>query len=144
METLIIYLVLLIVVAVVLSPLLRPSRPALEANVPTLSAVDEWMYEKRIAEDIISDLQFDWQTGKLDESDHRQLIERQKKIIHEIDEKIRRGQRSGQDEWTRHLTVEIEKTRERLSREIHTTCPQCGQRTGKQARFCSQCGSRLD
>lgn len=102
-------------VAWVLFPLFRgdgTAMPLLSGAGP--AAQQDLLYQKKVAGDIIKDLQFDLQTGKLSAEDHATLSAEQQRLIASLDERLGRLQGATKDEMTARLEEEIARARTRL------------------------------
>ncbi|MBN2356174.1 zinc-ribbon domain-containing protein [candidate division KSB1 bacterium] len=138
------YIMMFLLVAFILEPLFRAPRQ-MYLNMPhTPSVMNEWLYQKRVAAEIIGDLDFDHQTGKLSDSDYRALKDSQEQVVSELDEKIRRNTTTQSDEMSKKLMADIEKAKKQLAQQLILVCPQCGHRMTRDAKFCSQCGAKLN
>lgn len=102
-------------VAWVLIPLFRGESAALPLySGAAPAAQQDLLYQKKIAGDIIKDLQFDLQTGKLSPEDHSALSAEQQRLIASLDERLGRLQGATRDEMTVRLEEEITRARARL------------------------------
>ncbi len=108
-------------------------------------ALHDLLFQKRVAADIVQDLRFDLQTGKLSSADHDELAGEQQRQIAALDERLDRLQRSGKDEITARLENEIAQARAKLGppRSDAAACPGCGKSAPRDAKFCSHCGAAL-
>ena len=96
------------------------------------------LYSRRdTAYSTLKELEFDFQSGNLNEEDYRELEVRYKgkaiSILKEIDH-LKGGN---------EVEAEIEKQIQELRKTKGQFCPQCGAKCQKDARFCSQCGKSL-
>ena len=86
---------------------------------------------------MIKELEFDLQSGTLNEDDYRELEEKYKgeavSVLKDIDNLDK-----GND-----VDVEIEKQVLELRRSKGRFCPQCGVKVQESDRFCSRCGASL-
>jgi cytochrome c-type biogenesis protein CcmI len=88
-------------------------------------AQQERLYQKRLIEEVIQDLDFDLQTGKLSLQDHEMLVAAQNRLLTNLDDP---GPRRAKQKKTNTAPP--------------GTC-RCGAVASPQARFCSQCGAAL-
>ncbi len=137
------YILMVLCIAYVLVPLFRPHHRLIAHKSANQNQWHEWLYRKRVALEIIADLEFDRQTGKLSDDDYRALKDHQQRLMGQLDEKLNRA--GGQkDELSKRLMAEIDKAKQQLAQQLQQTCPQCGYRSSAKAKFCSQCGAKLD
>ena len=90
---------------------------------------------------MLKELEFDFQSGTLSEEDYKGLEARYKSkaisILKEIDGL--QEEKPPQDE----IEDNIEKQVRHLRQSKGSFCPQCGAKRPLEARFCTECGTRL-
>lgn len=114
-------------VAYVAWPLFR-SGPIRTSVDPTADQTDELLFQKKMAIEIIRDLDFDLHTGKFSAQEHAGLVAAQQRRISHID-----GRLAGQ-------TAKSAKGKNKSSCEQRKLCSQCGNPAEGNARYCPQCG----
>lgn len=140
-------LALLILIAAYVSRPLLGSDEA-KAAASSVSPREQLLAQRDAIYAAIRELDFDYQTGKVDEQDYQ--IQRQRHVIDGV--RVLKGLDAlPQDsEWVR-LSAEIEAAvramRQRRARGAAVSearfCPQCGRPVDADARFCAQCGAEL-
>jgi hypothetical protein len=86
----------------------------------------------------LRDVEYDFQAGKLDETDYRSL---KRELSAEALEALESSRREERGEGSAGLEAEIAAVREALVQGM--VCSTCGHANPKGSRFCSGCGSRL-
>ncbi|MCA9736202.1 MAG: zinc ribbon domain-containing protein [Gemmatimonadetes bacterium] len=92
-------------------------------------------FRKHAALRALRDVEYDYQTGKLDESDYRRL---KREMVAEAAEVL--GTEDGEPAGD-PLEAEIRDVRLRIERG--EACPRCGADRAIEARFCAVCGTPL-
>jgi cytochrome c-type biogenesis protein CcmI len=123
------------VVFFVLQPLVGGQSSSLERSDEELSEVEA---RRRVRLLALRDVEYDFQAGKLDESDYRSL---KRELSAEALEALESSQREARGEGSAGLEAEIAAVRDALVQG--TVCSTCGHPNPKGSRFCSGCGSRL-
>jgi hypothetical protein len=91
MSALLGFIIMIAAVAWVVTPLFRSRTgpaPASAAGHTSGHSMQDLIYQKKVAADIIQDLHFDLQTGKLSPEDHKSLVMEQEQRIAEIEERL--------------------------------------------------------
>lgn len=87
----------------------------------------------------LRDVEYDFHTGKLDETDYRDL---RKELSAEALQALEEVEREGESrDAIQDLEAEIARVREGLREGL--TCPACGHTNREGSRFCSACGGEL-
>ncbi len=125
------FVLLLVVVAVVVFPLVRPERRALPLGI---GSSEELLARRDQVLDELRELEFDHRVGKVTDDDYRETRARLEteaaRILQAIDAQIVA------------LDAEIEREIQRL-RENPNQCASCGATAAAGARFCPTCGQPL-
>lgn len=143
MSEIIVYIFVFMIAVIVLAPLFRSRHVDFKTAPLVAASLNDWLYQKRVATEIIGDLDFDHQTGKLNDEDYTALKSVQKLLVDELDGKIRDAAQHPRDEITKKLNAEIDKAKIQLAEKFIFICNHCGHREAKVAKFCSQCGTKL-
>lgn len=127
MEYILLSLVLAAVFAYIAYPILKP--PPEEQFEP--AALDELLTQRESAYQAIRDLDFDFQLGKLSQTDYNNLRERHKahaaSVLQELD--------------ARPLVAPA--PRPVATREVNLFCTNCGTQREPSDKFCRKCGNQL-
>ncbi len=105
-------------------------------------SIQDLHYQKRIATEIIQDLHFDHQTGKLGDEDHQELVREQEGLISRLTDQLNKHSKSSNDLSAR-LESEIAQQKAKLFQGNGAVCPGCGKSRPQGAKFCPQCGAPL-
>jgi len=125
------------VVLFLLQPLLTGQKASLVREDDEMTDAEARRRVKLLA---LRDVEYDYATGKLDESDYRELRrELSAEALAALDEVERES--AGRDERDEAIEAEIRRVREGLG--DGTTCEACGHRNPGGSRFCSICGASL-
>jgi len=125
------------VVFFILQPVLSGIRAPMERDEDELTEVEA---RRRVTLLALRDVEYDFHSGKLDESDYRSLKrELSAEALSAMEEEERELVAPTSDEA---LEAEIRAVRRGL--EEGTTCPDCGHLNATGSRFCASCGSALE
>jgi hypothetical protein len=141
-ELVALFIMISLVVYVVL-PLFRGRQEGQLYYAGIGSSSQDLHYQKRIASEIIQDLHFDHQTGKLSDEDHRELVQEQEMLITKLDEQHNKNLGRNSNDLSAKLEAEIAQVRAKLLPTNGTGCKQCGKSTPGNAKFCPECGAPL-
>jgi hypothetical protein len=102
--------------------------------------LDELTQERNVILRTLRDLDFDYQLGKLSDTDYRMLraqyVAQGVAIYRELDASIGADPIEFEDE----IETEVQRRRSNLPTQ---TCSECGAMIVTDSRFCAQCGKRL-
>ncbi len=169
MEYIIIAAIIVVVIAVIAYPLFNGTGPE---TASTPNALDEFIAQRDSAYDAIRDLDFDFQMGKLSQSDYEALRDKYKaraaQALQQIDAAVGadgadtrieeqvarlREKRSGAKAPSTNgnhreddVEQEVARLREKRSGAKATAtngCPNCGAPYRAGDQFCSKCGAKL-
>lgn len=118
------------IVLFVLEPLLTGRSALLQAE----DRADNEAFRKHAALRALRDLEYDFQTGKLDEGDYRAL---KRELVAEAAEVLYDGAAGPTDS----VEAEIRTVRQRM--RAGTACTHCGAEVLIEGRFCASCGAPL-
>lgn len=128
-------LLTVLAVAFVSYPLLK--RRSYSSDAPDADKLGELYSKRDTTYSMIKELEFDLQSGTLNEADHEDLSERYKakavSLLRDIDNVEQGGD----------VEMEIEKQILELRRGKGDFCSQCGVKVQESDRFCPQCGTSL-
>lgn len=125
------------VVFFILQPVLSGLGAPMERDEDELTEVEA---RRRLSLLALRDVEYDFHSGKLDESDYRSLKrEISAEALAAMEEEERELTGEVPDEA---LEAEIRAVRRGL--ETGTTCPACGHLNAEDSRFCASCGSALE
>jgi len=130
-------LVTLAVVLFLIQPVTKGIHASLDREEDELTDTEA---RKRVALLALRDVEYDFLSGKLDETDYRALkgeLTAEALAALEADESARTGGTATMEA----LEAEIAATRAGL--RSGASCPECGYTNGAASRFCSSCGSPL-
>lgn len=130
-------LILIGVAAIIIYPLVRRSEA-----VPARAAPPSGAAQTRLALTAIKELEFDHETGKIDDDDYRALRTRYDARAVEALERAESG-RGGppsahSDDATARIEAEVRAAR------MRRFCTNCGGMLPKAARFCPACGTSAE
>ncbi len=120
------------VVAWVLIPVLRGQHASLEREAGELTDAEARRRTTLLA---LRDVEYDFQTGKLDAEDYQEL---RRELSAEALAALEALEGAPSD-----LDIEAEIAAVRAGLEAGTTCVACGQLNPEGSRFCASCGGRL-
>jgi len=124
---------LTVIIALVISPLLEPRRPAVEP--PNLR--ESLQAEREGVIRAIRELDLDFRTRKLNDDDYKTLreaqVQRGAAVLRELD----------QLEASDDIDAQIEDRIAHIRREA-AECPSCGMAVRSSDRFCANCGYRFE
>jgi len=135
-------LVIFGVAIVVLEPLVRGSSASLERTNDEMSEAEATRRVRLLA---LRDAEYDFQMGKLNEADYRDLrAELQAEALEamQVVEMEKNGRSVGAGPPTREA-IEAEVAAVRAGLESGTTCSTCGSGNPPGSRFCAACGEAL-
>ncbi|HEY6103507.1 MAG TPA: zinc ribbon domain-containing protein [bacterium] len=135
MELATMFIIIGAVAAIIMYPLIRRSEPA-----PTRAAAPPAAARTRLALTAIKELEFDYETGKIDEDDYRALRARyDAKAIDALERPAALPDaQSHREDLIAKLEAEIRAARGRRF------CASCGGVLPKSARFCPACGAGVE
>lgn len=131
-------LLVVAVVAWVLLPVTRGQHASLEREADELTDAEA---RRRVALLALRDVEYDFHTGKLDESDYRALRSELSAEALAALQALEAESTGERREVDAELEAEIAAVRAGL--ESGTTCPACGQVNPEGSRFCASCGGAL-
>lgn len=103
------------------------------------------LFEKEQALAALKELDFDYETGKLDEEDYEHLKDRYRaktlSLLKEIDQT--RAVEDIEEEIEKEVAQVREKRQEVSEKPQKLVCPQCGESYLSDDRFCPACGADL-
>ncbi len=143
MSELLALLIIILVVAYVVWPLYRLRSHRALSLVGSGNKTQDLHYQKRIATEIIEDLHFDHQTGKLGDADHQDLVHKQQRLIERLDEQLQKSRRPDSDDPVARLEAEIARQKAKRFPAHGAACPRCGKPKPNGAKFCPECGAPL-
>ncbi len=133
------------VIVYILLPVIQGRQASLERSEDELTESEA---KKRVSLLALRDVEYDFATGKLDETDYRELkgeISREALVALrdvEAESELRRGGPTQPEaEGTGGIEADIAAVREGLRRG--TTCHACGHLNADGSRFCASCGAQL-
>jgi hypothetical protein len=142
-------ILLVVAVAAVLHPLLRPTLEPIVSVTGPAARRAELEERKAAIYGAIRDAGFDFRTGKLVEKDYRHEVETLKKEAVEVLAEME-GLEGGVPRATEDLEARISELRDTLGRggsaqavEGTRFCTSCGERVQAEDRFCAACGQAL-
>ncbi len=98
----------------------------------------------------INELEMDYRTGKVSDSDYSSLFERYKSEALQAIHALKEGQSEETEFWDTAIEQEIEERRRNLERQIEEVdgdlqipCPTCGTENGPTRIICSHCGADM-
>lgn len=135
-------LVILGVAVVVLEPLVRGSTASLERTNDEMSEAEATRRVRLLA---LRDAEYDFQMGKLNESDYRELrAELQAEALEAMRAvEAEKNGGSGSAEPVSRDAIEAEIAAVRAGLRSGTTCTGCGHGNPQGSRFCASCGEAL-
>lgn len=126
------------VVLFILQPVVKGIHASLEREDDELTETEA---RKRVALLALRDVEYDFLSGKLDESDYRSLkaeLTAEALAALEADEEAKREGSATDDE-----ALEAEIARMRVELRSDERCPECSFTNAEGSRFCSACGHAL-
>jgi ribosomal protein L32 len=120
-----------------------------------LRRVEELAAQKSTLLKTLRDVEFDFETGKISESDHRDLKQRYERQAVEVMRAL--DEIHGGRGWEQAIDAELSRRLEKISQTRQTqqqhaaeasaadvaVCPDCSKEMEADARFCSQCGATI-
>lgn len=128
-------LLVIAVVLFVLQPVVRGQWASMRREEDELT---EAQAQRRVSLLALRDVEYDYHTGKLDETDYQAL---RKELSAEALAALEAARAEVGENDVDDLEAEIAAVREGLRRG--TTCEDCGHRNPEGSRFCASCGRRL-
>ena len=131
------------VVLFILQPVVKGIHASLEREDDELTETEA---RKRVALLALRDVEYDFLSGKLDESDYRALkseLTAEALAALEADEKAKQGGGAASPSVGDDLEAEIARMRETIRSGRGADCPSCSYVNEEGSRFCSACGHAL-
>jgi len=113
-------------------PLYKRDSAAVSGQTLTESDYSDLLYRKEAAYTALIDLEFDYKTGKIDDSDYKTMKTSMESEALDILEKVDDLEKGRSD----RTVPESGTGNKRL-------CPDCGSPSAKDQKFCAECGTRL-
>ncbi|MCX7838013.1 MAG: zinc ribbon domain-containing protein [Anaerolineae bacterium] len=141
LSTILIALIVVVVVVIVAYPLFKPQFALPE---PTYPVLEELVRQRDAMYAAIKDLENEYATGKLSESDYRSLRAKYEAkavaLLQELDRVVATLPRAETDDT---IEREVARLRRASKKEGALTCPQCGAAYAAEDVFCAKCGASL-
>lgn len=148
----VIFLLMLIALAVVAYPLLRPvSEPSAQATDADM-ALEELLSQRDATYAAIKELEFEHQLGNLSAQDYQELREQYRRkaarLLQQIESSVQAGPApavaapatSPEDE----IEAAVRRLRQRQQRAaVARACPLCGETVAANDRYCGNCGATM-
>jgi len=131
------------IVAYVAMPLIKPQHPQKNNASEKDRRVIELEYQQNMLRNVIDDLRFDYDTGKLSEEDYQSLAAEHQKSIADL--KARMNSIRGGESTKQKQNLKRDKAQGRRNGNPKTplTCSTCNSVVGENDRFCASCGAAL-
>lgn len=131
------------VVAYVAMPLLKPQHQQKNRTTTKELRVIEFEHQQQMLQNVIDDLKFDYDTGKLSEEDFQSLAAEHQKSQAELKAGMDgiRGSKSAKQK--RDVQQHHSQGRRKGKSKAPLTCPACNSAVSEDDKFCSSCGANL-
>lgn len=137
------YIIAVLIVAYVAIPLISRQQGKRLAEDATTNKLSELVHQKLQIQETKSDLEFDFQTGKLEKEDYDLLIKEQDDLLRKLDGQISQLSGISGKKLEERLEAEILAQRQKGGQVVANNCPQCGASYNPGDKFCAKCGSKL-
>jgi hypothetical protein len=137
------YIMAVLAIAYVVIPLLKKgSALALTGKHQSNKKID-LVHQRTLVQETKSDLEFDFQTGKLDQEDFESLSIEQDGILDKIENQIQALTGVSTKNLDKKLEDEIFQERKKIQPGLPTVCNNCGKQFSPHDKFCSNCGAKF-
>ena len=130
-------------VAFVAMPFLKNKNIESQHQSETQSKLNGLLHQNNVLQNMIEDLEFDYQTGKLSTADYDALVSEHKKAQSGLDARIKVLGGVSSEELTAQLEDEIAIARQKISPVKVKGCAQCNRPINRDDKFCSNCGAQV-
>ena len=137
------YILAIVAVVLIAEPFVRKNSGQKLAGKQQSDKLNDLLNQRSLIADTKSDLEFDFQTSKLDKDDYEQLVKEQDEMLKALEDKIQVQSGISSEKLVEQLEKEILNERQKLQPELKTKCDQCGQEFKPGTKFCSNCGAKL-
>lgn len=137
------YILAITAVAFIAGPFIRKSSSQMLAGKQESDKLNDLLNQRTLIADTKEDLEFDFQTGKLDKDDYDLLVNEQDGNLSILENKIQAQSGISSGKLVQQLESEILKERQKSNPELKTKCTQCGSNLQPGVKFCSNCGAKI-
>ena len=137
------YIIAALTVAYIVTPLLNKSSSQSLAVRQQSNKLNDLVNQRTTVRETKNDLEFDFQTGKLDKEDFEELSKEQDVILSDIENQVKQFTGLSTENIDKKLDEEILLERTKLEPDLQTTCNKCGQSFKPGDQFCSNCGTKI-
>lgn len=137
------YIMAVVAVGLIAEPLLLKKSGTSQQGKQQSDKLDDLLNQRTLIEDTKADLDFDFQTGKLDKEDYKELVKEQDESLKALDNKIQAQSGISTEKLAEQLESEILCARKKVEPELKTKCAKCRTEFKPGAKFCSNCGAKL-
>lgn len=137
------YIIALCAVAYVVLPLLKKDFRFVPTGQQKSNKLTNLVHQRTLVQETKNDLEFDFQTGKLDKEDFDSLSEEQDGHLEKIEKRIHQAAGISTKDIDQKLEQEISQQRKKLQPELLPGCNSCGHAIAPGDKFCSKCGTKI-